>query len=208
MSKRPTIGDFRSTPNNPPRTPTPAPEVPAAPPPPAAPAELDDAVVEHATRVMAEAKALVEAEPVKLTPAEEYEKRLKLAGVDMAYANTVIDSVLARGYFEEYVHLRGKRITFRTRTYEDHLRLQTALETLKPELAISQDDLVTRYNLAASLVEWNGVTFRHETEEDFQKVLTALKRLPQPVYTMLARELSRFDGKMLLVFSDGAPDSF
>lgn len=144
----------------------------------------------------------------KLSPAERYEKMLARNEIDRNYASGVVDAILSKGYFEEYVHIRGKRATFRTRTYDDHLRLQSALEFEKPTLALSQDDLITRYNLAASLCEWNGKKYPHDSDKDFETIMADIRKLPLPVFSMLARELSKFDAKMMLIFSEGAPDSF
>jgi hypothetical protein len=78
----------------------------------------------------------------------------------------------------------------------------------KPQLAISQDELITRYNLAASLFEWDGKVLKHETEEDFDTLLLLLRKLPGPIFSVLARELSKFDAKIMAVFDAGAAENF
>lgn len=194
---RPTIGDFRSTAENKPRVK--APEEPKP-----EPAESKD------TTEAEKAEALVdEIQADFLTPAERYREQLKKLNIDMAEATTIYDAVLGKGYYEEYVRLRGdNRAVFRTRTYEDHLRLQTALEFKKPQLAISQDELITRYNLAASLYEWNGKQLPHDTDDDYDKVMILLRKMPAPLFTVLSRELSKFDAKIMAVFDEGADANF
>jgi len=191
---RPTIGDFRSPEQNKPR------------PPPSEPVEEKEVAAE-------EPVAATTPPPLKnadfLTPAEKYRERLKAQEIDLKSAEAIYDSVLSKGYYEEYVRLRGShRAVFRTRMYEDHLRLQTILEMQKPQLAISQDELITRYNLAASLYEWDGKPLKHETDEDFDAIMKIVKRLPGPLFTVLSRELSRFDTKVMTVFDEGAAENF
>ena len=193
---RPVIGDFRSPEKNKPRTaPPPAPEKES-------PEEVE---AEAAAKVLDE----VAEDSAFLTPAELYRENLKKLKLDLKTAELIYDTVLTKGYYEEYVRLRGDhRAVFRTRSYEDHLRLQTTLEMQKPQLAISQDELITRYNLAASLYEWDGKTLKHETDDDFDAVMTLLRKMPAPLFSVLARELSKFDAKIMAVFSEGADENF
>jgi hypothetical protein len=130
-------------------------------------------------------------------------------GISLAEAETIYDGVLTKGYYEEYIRIRGNnRAVFRTRTYEDHLRLQTVLEMQKPQLVISQDELITRYNMAASLYEWAGNTLKHDSEDDFDAVMKLIRKLPGPLFTVLSRELSKFDAKVMAVFDEGADENF
>lgn len=190
MSVRPTIGDFRTPANNPPRETAPVTEK-----------------VESAETLTKQAEALQNSVR-DLTPAEQYVARLKEAGIPLKEAQGIFDAVLSKGYYEEYIHIRQQRATFRTRTYEDHLRLQTAIELQQPRLAISQDDLITRYNLAASLFEWQGKAIPHEKESDIDDVMRLIRAWPGPVFSLVCRELAKFDSKIMLVFSEGATESF
>lgn len=193
---RPTIGDFRGTEQNKPRSP------PAAPP---TPTEEKD--------VTSEAPDAPAVELLKesdfLTPAEKYRERLKNLNIELKEAEAIYDGVLTKGYYEEYVRLRGaQRAVFRTRMYDDHLRLQTILEMQKPQLAISQDELITRYNLAASLYEWGGKPLKHDSDNDFDAIMVLLKKMPSPIFSVLSRELSKFDAKVMAVFAEGADENF
>lgn len=193
---RPTIGDFRGSEQNKPRPPPPA--------------EVEKTVVEApAATEEKEAVPSLLKEADFLTPVEQYRERLKNLNVELKEAESIYDGVLTKGYYEEYIRLRGnQRAVFRTRMYEDHLRLQTELEMKKPQLAISQDELITRFNLASSLYEWNGKALKHETDGDFDQVMLLVKRLPSPIFTLLSRELSRFDAKVMAVFAEGADENF
>lgn len=201
---RPTVGDFRGTDQNKPRLPPqPPPESTSVP-----PSSVEEAVPEDPTSPEAIAVAVVKDLDL-LTPAERYREQLKRMKIDLKDAEAIYDGVLTKGYYEEYVRLRGnQRAVFRTRMYDDHLRLQTILEMQKPQLAISQDELITRYNLAASLYEWNGQALKHGSDDDFDKVMTLVKKLPGPLFTVLSRELSKFDAKVMAVFDEGADANF
>lgn len=199
---RPTIGDFRGNEQNKPRPP---PQQNDAETPATVPAEPEEVSPDVATSV---ASAVVK-DMDFILPAEKYRERLKAMKIELKDAEAIYDGVLTKGYYEEYVRLRGnQRAVFRTRMYEDHLRLQTILEMQKPQLAISQDELITRYNLAASLYEWNGKQLKHDSDEDFDKVMALVKKLPGPLFTVLSRELSKFDAKVMAVFDEGADENF
>lgn len=190
---RPSPGNYRSSPENAPRK-EPAPAVP-----PGAPAATatPDAAAPAADPAMV------------LTPKEAYRKRLADNGMAYEKAHGIFDAVMSKDYYEEYVPVGpANKAVFRTRMYEDHLRLQTALELHRPGLVLTQEDMITRYNLAASLYEWRGVALPHTSDEDFDKVLNLIKRMPAPLYSLLAQKLAVFDQKVMLVFSDGATDSF
>lgn len=195
---RPTIGDFRGTSDNKPR----------ASPPPDSKEEVASAEPSVHTETPDPSQELLR-DTDFLSPAEKYRERLKQMQVDLKEAEVIYDAVLSKGYYEEYVRLRGDhRAVFRTRQYEDHLRLQTILEMQKPQLAISQDELITRYNLASSLFEWDGKPLKHETDDDFDSVLKLVRKLPAPLFTVLSRELAKFDAKVMAVFAEGADENF
>lgn len=143
-----------------------------------------------------------------MTPKDLYLQRLKDNDIPVSLALSIFDAVMSKGYYEEYVKIRDVRAVFRTRSYDDHLRLQTALEATRPTLVMTQEDIVTRYNLAASLYEWRGTTYAHTNDDDFDKVMKVVKALPGPVYSVLAQKLAEFDQKILVVFSAGATETF
>lgn len=202
---RPTIGDFRGTEQNKPRPPPAATEAASL----TAQTANTQAIETTETTPAAKMAAEVTKDLDLLTPAEKYREQLKLMKIDLKEAESIYDGVLTKGYYEEYIRLRGnQRAVFRTRMYDDHLRLQTVLEMQKPQLAISQDELITRYNLAASLYEWNGKPLKHDTDDDFDEVMKIVKKFPAPVFSLLQRELAKFDAKVMAVFSEGADENF
>jgi len=188
MPNIPSISDLRGTPQNTPRPPAPPKDLPA------------------------DSGAAADGVPKDtdfLTPAEQYRKNLEKYKIPLEEAATIYDGVLTKGYYEEYVRLKGNhRAVFRTRQYDDHLRMQTQLEMQKPQLAISQDEIISRFNLASSLHEWNGQVLTHETDDDFDAVMTLIKKLPAPIFSVLVRELAKFDEKIFAVFAEGAEENF
>lgn len=199
---RPVIGEFRSTPNNAPRTE--APKSSFAAPPVEKPAMPEKVEAKEPEQDIADAANV----PEELTPAERYRRRLEASKITLDEATTIFDAVLEKGFYEEYVNIRGQRAVFRTRTYEDQLRLQTVLEAAAPRLQGTLDDIVARYNLAASLYEWRGKIIKHDNDEDFEKILTMLRRMPGPLISLLTEALYKFDAKIMVIFSEGATDSF
>jgi hypothetical protein len=215
-NKPPIVGDFRSTTSNAPRT---------------APVTVNtvegDAPVMSSTALSnvqpgtisdpvqyeaAKARGSISETPSvgkELTPAELYQNRLKDAGIDLLQARSILDAVISGGYYEESFTLAGRKGTFRTRSYANQRRIAKALEVENPATGYAQNELIVRYNLAASLVEWAGNRYyTGNDEKQFQDKLVGLDDFPGPVITLLSNELAKFDAKMMIVFSDGAIDSF
>lgn len=190
MTDRPTIANLRSKPGNEPRN---APE----------PAKTEEPVAE--TEVEKAAAALEK----EMTPAEAYRERLKASGIPFEEAARIYDDVMSNGSHEAVVKLgKSGRVVFRTRSYDDNLRLQDQLERLAPKFAMVTDDIINRFNLAASLLEWRGKAIPHETEKDFDAALELVKKLPGPTYALLVNELAKLDAKIMVIFSDGATENF
>ncbi|MBA2706815.1 MAG: hypothetical protein H0U59_03305 [Gemmatimonadaceae bacterium] len=195
MSERPVIGDFRSKSDNAVRQTAATPATPAAVTTPATPAPATDATKSDAPEV-------------PLTPKERYEQLLVEEQIPRHIANAIFDAVMEKGYYEEYASIGKHRVVLRTRLYEDQLRLNAALEATRPSLIINQDDMITRYNLAASLYEWKGVKYPHANDDDFDAVMDMLKKQPGPVINLLTQAIQKFDRKVFVIFSDGAAESF
>lgn len=198
-NNRPPIGSFRGVPDNKPRTT--APSVPptfgaGSPPEPPRASETK------------EQSTTTPSVPKTLTPGEQYLARLDDAGITKQEAEGIYDAVLSKGYYEEYVRIRGNKAVLRTRQYEDTLRVQTALELAGNRMPSSNDELIARYNLAASLYEWQGKPIRHNTDEDFDNAIRMIQKMPGPLVYMLTNALARFDAKLMVVFSEGCTEVF
>lgn len=144
------------------------------------------------------------------TPRETYQLRLKEAAIEEDLANAVFDDVITRGYYQEESFIRGRKLVLRTRTYDDHTRTIGAVEYNSPKFQATQEEIQARYNLAASLVEWNGVVFKKggDADAEFQATLEAIRKFPTPLYSLMIGALVKFDARMYVIFSDGAAESF
>ncbi len=178
----------------------------------AAPQPVATPEVEQAALVSEAVETLEETiQEENLTPAEAYRARLEKADIPFQEAAKVFDEMISKGYYEKRILIKGREAVLRTRTYEDHLRSVAAVESVGPKYAATQQELQSRHNLAASLVSWNGVTYKTPTgdpEKEFQTTMTALRRMPAPVYTLLLSQLAEFDARMFLIFSEGAVENF
>jgi hypothetical protein len=144
-----------------------------------------------------------------LTTAETYLKNLTEQKIDLNTARNIYDTVATKGVYEESIKIRNGVIVFRTRSYDDHLRLVSIVELSKPVTPAAYAEMVNRYNLAASLVSWQGQKFpATDTDDIFEENLKKIRKLPGPVITLLMRELFKFDAKINAVFGDGAVEVF
>ena len=195
---RPPVGNFRSVPNNTPRGSMAPSSITTEPPKAVAPPVVEEPPAPEPK----------EEPEVPKTPAELYQERLAAAGITHTQAQIIIDSVLEHDYYEEEFTLRNQQGIVRTRSYEDILRMQQELDQAKPATQLGQNELMNRCNLASSLVRWRNQAFKHETDADFKTNLALIRKLPGPVMSLLIDQLAKFDAKVMIVFSDGATDSF
>lgn len=166
-----------------------------------------------------EEKKEEEVTELKLTPAERWEKNLAAAGLNEAQAFVILDDVIAKGYWEkEYVLFRGRlNVTFRTRDGQHRRRVQRALqEQSTPVSTLSFTEIVTRYNLAASLSVFkkNRMPFAPENgsvdqiEEAFLQRYDFVGKISGPVFDQLVEALIDFDKIVAAAFSEGAASGF
>lgn len=198
----PLIGDFRSAASNAPRAPE------AAPAPAVEVTDEDRAVTTGLIDAVAE-KSADETPKKELTPSEHYAERLKSVGLDLYGARSIVDTLITQGYFEDSFVFASRKGVFRSRSYADQLRVSRVLELENPATALAQSEIIIRCHLGASLVEWAGKKFYVGPDEaKMQEKIDSLRSFPAPIINMLSNELSKFDSKMMVVFSDGAVDSF
>lgn len=195
LATRPPVGDFKTKKDNPVRGST-------------APTSSTIVQEKEAPSLESTNEMKTATPDAEKTPAELYRERLAEAKISLSHAQTIIDAVLEKDHYEEYFELRGQRGVLRTRSYKDLLRLQKAIDQEKPATRIAQDDLIWRHNLAASLVEWRGKTFSKDSDGAYTETLEYVQSLPAPIFSLLLDQLTKFDNKIMLVFSNGATESF
>lgn len=149
---------------------------------------------------------------------KEFMEGLKSAGLDLEQARSIMDDVLSKGYYTEQQTLRGQQLVVRSRSYRDTLRTQQFLEAENPTYATSMDEIVLRYNAAASLVQFGDKVFDHpedrddattsEIEEAFDKRLMYMQKLPSVLVGKISTVVYNMDLKLSAVFAEGAPEDF
>lgn len=178
-----------------------------------------DAVVavEQAEATLTEEKKKYQP-PTKKEKAEMYAKSLEEVGLDISTARTIIDAMLEKGAYEEDALIGGKiHVTFRSRDYGDVHRAMHFLEVENPQYPQAINDLISKYNLAASLKRFNKDVFEfpdrrkepsEKIEEAFHKRLDYVTALATPLVQRLMELLVKFDMKVSAALSDGAPEDF
>ncbi len=146
-----------------------------------------------------------------------FEERLKGVGLTVGEARLIMDTILTEGFYEESIPFNAqKNIVLRTRTYTDTLRAQKFLELESPTYPIAINDLIARYNMAASLARFGDKDFRkqagdttvEEPDAAFNRRYDFIMSLPTVVVIKLMGLLHKFDMKMQAVFDEGAPEDF
>lgn len=150
---------------------------------------------------------------------DEYLEGLKKVGLTISRARALMDEMLEHDYCTETHQWRkNKKVVIRTRSYKDTLRTQRYLEVESPTYAANVDEIIMRYNTAASLVRYGDHTFKHpednpeasdeEIEDAFQIRLRFVERLPNVVMGKLGTLVHNMDVRMAAVFAEGAPEDF
>lgn len=155
---------------------------------------------------------------VKPTTPEEleiqYKEGLKSVGLDITGARAIMEGILIKNFYEESYRIGPLPVKLRTRTYNDTLRAQQHLEVENPTYNMSVNDLVARYNVAASLAQYGDKKFEFpeeagtEVEKAFQQRLAFVMARPAIVMAKLMELAYKFDLKMAAVFAEGAPQDF
>lgn len=156
-------------------------------------------------------------EPKPLTAEEKealYLEGLEEVGLDLKSARAIMEKILVNDYYEEAFRIGPLPVKLRTRTYSDTLRAQQHLEVENPTYNMSVQDLVARYNVAASLSKYGDNVFEFPTDSDqkteaaFRQRLQFVMGRPAIVMAKLMELVYRFDLKMGAVFAEGAPQDF
>ncbi len=152
-----------------------------------------------------------------LEPIGDYKEFLKKQGIEESKASEIVDNLLTTGFHQETYHLsKSVSIDLRTRRQEDLLRLQAAMKAQRPVYDDAIDELLTRYNMAASLVRYHETIFefppdgadRSVTEKLFDERLKYVENLPAPVFSAISSKLARFDWTVMAVMQEGVAENF
>ena len=149
-------------------------------------------------------------------PALSYQERLRKAGITEEHARRVVDTVLIG---EQYLHevdlTPNLTVVFTTRVYKDTQRVSRVLEAEAPTFDMHVNDLIARYNLAASLHQYGSTRFSPRNPDDDEKDVEAfderlrfIMRLPEVAVRRLFDELNKFDREINVIFSEGVVQDF
>ncbi|RKY28321.1 MAG: hypothetical protein DRP83_00950 [Planctomycetota bacterium] len=148
----------------------------------------------------------------------EFMKGLEDVGLELNQARAIMDEVLEKGYWTETHQIRKKELIVRSRGYRDTLRSQRFLEVENPTYAMGMDEIIMRYNSAASLVRFGDRKFDfpedqkgtsdEEIEAAFEERRRFLEGLPSIVVGKINTIVFNMDVKLGAVFAEGAPEDF
>lgn len=153
----------------------------------------------------------------QLKPLESYEVALKKAAISKEEAAAIVDDLLLKGFYSEAYSLTSRiSVRFRSRNYSDTLRINTALEVLKPTYQVGYEEMVYRYSLASSLETLGSTSFvfgkatdtREQLDKYFNDRLSYIETLPEMTVHLLYAKLSKFDDKIRTVLKEGAIENF
>lgn len=159
----------------------------------------------------------VSATQATVAKAKTYSEILADNEIDETKAQTIVDSILTEGFYEEAVLVTKRTtVTLRTRSYGSYQRYLRALELINPHYVEEQQGIMIRYFLAASLVAFKGHTFAHapegatpaEEEKFFDIRLDWITRKNERVINLLAAKLNKFDRMVQVVMSEGVVENF
>lgn len=150
--------------------------------------------------------------------AEAYQKGLESVGLTPLEARGILEHVLVNDVYEEDFQMGPIKVTVRTRSYKDVIRTLRYLELEKPTYAMGINDVMARYNMAASIVAYGGNRFEHpskksgatdeQIDDAFNKRLDFIMELPTVALQKLMQITHDFDTKIGAVFAEGAPEDF
>jgi len=152
-----------------------------------------------------------------LAPLERYTKLLRESGVSKEKAAEIVDSMLLKGYYEQDFQISPRiKARLRSRTYGDTVRLQSALEALRPVYPAHYDEIVYRYCLASSISSLGNQSFefpdrkssKERIEELFDVRLRYVESLGDQVVRILYEKLDKFDKTLQACLQEGAVENF
>jgi len=155
--------------------------------------------------------------PYTMTPRQLWEAELEEASVTTNEAAAILDAIMSTGKYEETYRMGGTQFKLRTRTTVDADRTIEILQDLKPEVTGVYSHIVSRINLASSIVAFGSKSFTHtEPSDDNRPTLDAEWRhryqfcstLPAPTFYMLTQILQRFENKVNLASDPRSLENF
>lgn len=146
------------------------------------------------------------AEALSKSPEATYTERLKKHNITIDKAKDIVDSVLFKGEYQETFQVtQTHTVTFRSRMFSDQERALRALEQMSPQYPATMAAVVSKNNIASSLVRFAGKDFSKMAYSDKS---TYVERLPEPLVRLLAIKLGKFDQMIMDIMDDGVIENF
>jgi hypothetical protein len=142
-------------------------------------------------------------------PEKTWKEKLSKLGIKEEEASTIVDAMLAKGYYERTYQMTKKTsVTFRSRALDHQERAQRALENDAPQFSGTVGLIMAKYNLAASLVSVGTARFDPSDDGNYLRVFQYLAKLPFAVFNALCQKLAKFDQLVLTVMDEGVLENF
>ena len=151
------------------------------------------------------------------TPKEMWEESLSEFGIKKEEAFGILDTIMTRGKYEAGYKVGSLLIKMRTRTTVDTDRLVETLQKVGPDTRDAYNHVVSRVNLASSLVSFGDNTFQHtdpsdnnrkQLDNEWMARYKFCEKLPAPVYESLVQLLARFDARVNISCDARSIDNF
>ena len=143
---------------------------------------------------------------IQKAPELSYEEKLEKHGISQQKAEEVIDALLCE---EEYQHTypitKKYSVTFRTRKFSNQENVLLQLENQNPQYPASVGNIVSKYNLAWSLLNFRGIDF---STYELKAKLKWIEDLPDVTANVLARKLAKFDQMIMDIMDEGSIENF
>lgn len=141
------------------------------------------------------------------TPHEEWLEEIEEIKLSKAEAARIVDSILSKGHYEESYKVNKTMFSLRTRSTADADRAMEILHEQKPSSTAHYSHLVSRINLASSLVKFGANSFPHTApasnnrdalDKEWRERYRFITSLPAPIFYLLSQVLQKFDQKVAL----------
>jgi len=140
------------------------------------------------------------------SPEATYLERLKKHNLTIDRAKEIVDAILFKGEYQETFQVtRAHTVTFKSRMFSDQERALRALEQMSPQYPATMAAVVSKNNIASSLVRFAGKDF---TRMAFRDKSEYVERLPESLVRLLAIKLGKFDQVIMDIMDDGVIENF
>lgn len=146
---------------------------------------------------------------IPLSAVDDYLEYLKKFDITKEQIFSVLDTLLSKGDVLWSFKLFNKiPVIFHVRPYFINDILFQYLEESPPKTAVVFNDIVSKHNLAGSLIKYNDNKFLAKDLESFNKTLEFIKGLPFIIVAHLVKQLAIFDRVIGIATSQWAVENF